>query len=58
MPRGAAELTQSLVAARDGFSAVDLLAVVNRDNPPADVLMLRVRDAGERLCQAPGARVC
>ena len=49
VPRGPAVLTQTLVAGHDGFSAVELLAVVYPNDPPAAVLTLQVRDAAGRL---------
>jgi hypothetical protein len=49
-PRGAAVLTQTLVAGHDGFSALDLLAVVYPNNPPAARLTVELA-----RFSAPGA---
>ncbi|MGH2522116.1 MAG: hypothetical protein ACRDH2_06400, partial [Anaerolineales bacterium] len=45
VPRGAATVRQTFVAAHPGLSAVELLAVVYADNPPAASLTLRLLDA-------------
>jgi hypothetical protein len=49
VPRGQAVLTQTLVANRGGFSAIDLLAVVYPADPPTAALTIEIRDSGGRV---------
>jgi hypothetical protein len=49
VPQGHAVLTQTIVGGHDGFSAVDLVAVVYPDNPRSAVLTVQVRDSTGRV---------
>lgn len=52
LPRGAEVVTQTFIAARNGLSAVELLAVVYDDAPPGAPLTLRLNSADGRLIAA------
>src|SRR5205823_4975126 len=49
VPRGPAVLMQTIIAGHDGFSAIDLVAVVYPDNPPSAVLIVQVANASGQV---------
>jgi hypothetical protein len=49
VPSGPKVLTQTIVAGHDGFSAIDLVAVVYPDNPPTAVLTVQVLNAAGHM---------